>query len=396
MPVSDNARHGVVVYVDADNAFARVLSQTGHFLPFLLREWRGPRNGPERHQPVRFTEAPHPREQGRLVARDVRPVDDLPRLPGSVMTFREGGFGFVRLDDGRSVYFNAQCIPVSDLRHGDRVECMVVPGREAHTLFALSLTQSTAVQEVGIERRRPALGAWTQKGTRGGKSVNDDGFLVWELAGGEMWLLAVVDGLSQPPRGWWASDKCLELLWRWLAPYQEQLLQTDNPEQVMDEWIDTIHYEFGRERRQASVEYHDVSSTLTVAVVRGGNVYYAHCGDTRLYIWSPMQARPRAVILDPDITASKGPRGELRNHIAAYKGDWAPMVGKDVLPPGGMLLLCSDGVVGGKNSLQKFDILTRCLTDRGSLQQRTRNAVQQIGAVETDDLTLITFQPGDE
>jgi hypothetical protein len=73
-----------------------------------------------------------------------------------------------------------------------------------------------------------------------GKSVNEVAFLVTPLAQEVLWLLAVADSVSRNERSWWASDKCMERLWRSRGQYEQQLLDkvSRSEPEWMRRWLD--------------------------------------------------------------------------------------------------------------------------------------------------------------
>jgi serine/threonine protein phosphatase PrpC len=239
----------------------------------------------------------------------------------------------------------------------------------------------------------------SQRGHRVSKSVNDDAFLVSDLPGG-LWLLAVADGVSKPSHGWWASDKCTELLWRSARDFAPILLEAadrDQDQNAMGDWIRSVRDDFLAERRRQSlVDYQSATTTLTFAVVRGRRVLFANCGDTPLYFFKKKLGSLKKVI---DVWArSRGKvhgQTHLTQHMAASKKDWHPMVGSAELDSGDLVVLCSDGVASGDRSNEKHQLLNAGLGDqRRDLQQRVTSVVSQIAELgEADDLTLLAFRP---
>src|SRR5262249_2841000 len=139
---------------------------------------------PNPPQPVQFEERPHPHDPTRTVATEVRPVTGLPRATGEVARL-EAGFAFIHLFDGRKAFFGIRCASANDLKVGDVVECMVVPGRDTR-MFALSVDRLPEGMPASSPKSSfKALGVASLKGTRPTSSVNEDGFLVQPLAGGE-------------------------------------------------------------------------------------------------------------------------------------------------------------------------------------------------------------------
>src|SRR5262249_55575319 len=153
-------------------------------------------------------------------------------------------------------YFPSNCTTERDLQRGQRVECTVAPGQDGR-MFALTLRRSGGPAPGTKRAAIPIMtcGAASQRGKRANKSVNDDSLLVKELARGRG-LLAVADGVSKPSHGWWASDKCTELLWRSASKFAPRLFDASDRDQqlkIMGDWIRSVHEDFLSERRRQTL-----------------------------------------------------------------------------------------------------------------------------------------------
>lgn len=393
-------RFGIVIRVPQADQDGEVLAQNSRRLLFPLREWTDQQAQPFIGAAVEFKCIAAPQNPARRVATIVRPAP-LDWQSGTVTRVTSEPYGFLRLDNGVNVYFVWECVNADMLRENDRVRCAAVPGRDSRW-FALAVepevcpaVPSSAIATDGT------IGVCTQKGARMNKSVNDDAFFICELESGEAWLLAVADGVSYPANGWWASDKCMELLWQTVGSYEEDLRKRGAAGvELMRQWICEIRELFLGERLKAPMPYKDVTSTLSYACVFGHRILYAHCGDTRLYVADPVGGfKPQAVIANDLIergkSRSKLGRGALINHIGSPDTNWDPIVGEATIPQDGVLLLCTDGVIAGEKATEKFLRLSQSLKDPGTLQDRVTAAVERVAILgETDDLTLIAFQPG--
>lgn len=248
---------------------------------------------------------------------------------------------------------------------------------------------------------KPAIGVSTRKGTSPSKSVNEDAFLIAPMAGGQMWLLAIADGVTNSSNSWWASNKCVELIWRTLPNYEHQFLDPDTSEskkKIMEQWLNDIHNSFLKERQKDLADFKGATSTLTFAVAGEGKFFWGHCGDSRLYKLSPSGKLLSAFSVGDQKSKSKESRGVLLNHIAAPPKEWKTkfIVGGDSIPADGMLVLCSDGVISGNEDLQKTNLILTLREFKDNLQKRVDEITEQIADLgETDDLTLIAFKPGD-
>lgn len=413
--------YGVIGNINTPKRYGRLISADGKFFTFLFGEYQGSNAPyPKMWQAVKFDIAQHPWEAGRQVAKNVQDVCDLPHHTARVTLLREG-HGFLRLDSGDGVFFFTQMAPM--LSVGDTVSCTVVPGRDKH-LFALTVVElhqpgaaSAKLSETHALHRPhervtsservarpmstgPTIAAATKIGTRHGKDVNDDAFLVYPMLGGEAWLLAIADGISRPENGWWASDKCMELVWRLRKDVEQRFVEEKGREQqIVSEWLDRINRDFLRERSSQPPDFQQSSSTLTLAVVRGQDVYWAHCGDTRLFVLDPKRYQLKGAFsddLETQRSQTKYRRSGLSSHIAAKGKDWNPLSSHLRIPEGGILLLCSDGVVTRDRELKwaKSSELKKLLDAGENLQSAVAGVLARIQASgETDDLSLVAFRP---
>lgn len=342
----------------------------------------------------------------------VKPADlsSIPFHPGRVKFVRSfGDYAFVTLDDGRDAFVRGELIRDDALQPGQRVRCHVIAGVEGRW-FTLAIENAERLRS---QPTPPQIGVSTRKGRAPAKHVNEDAFLVQPLADGRMWLLAIADGVSEPRNGWWASDKCLELLWRsrdaFEQAYPNQLNKT-----FMHERIDEIHQEFLRWRRGAPAEFQQATSTLTFAAVlpEERKVFYAHCGDSRLYILDTADPRShharntgahlRGLIseqLESQRGRGRGGRLGLSNHIAAGAQNWNPVVGVDEIGHKGLVLLCTDGVVSRDRSEyrnRKQEFLKTLIERRDGFQALVDDIIANIASLgEPDDLTLVALRPAD-
>jgi len=395
--------YGVIVAVNEDRRFGQIRTADSRSLIFVFRHYRGPGETPEYPQPVEFEEQPHPQGQGRFHAVKVRPATGLETSRGTIDAIR-GNYGFIRLRNGRSAYFSLPCVALDDLREGEEIECAVVPGRDDR-LFTMSIERRVDEHSTvgGIWEAPPEIGVLSLRGRRAGKSINDDAFLVEPLSD-DMWLVAVADGVSKPPNGWWASDKCIELLWRSCHERGAQLADVTDPTQdtkIMVEWMNELHEQFIAERRrQLLADYWSATTTLTFAVTRRNRVLYSNSGDTPIYRFDHTKKKLTKII--DALSIARDSKSGLTQHMAAGKKDWQPNTGDAPLAHGDLLVICSDGVVAGEASRQKavgesatpkFDLLNTTLGDQSrDLQQRVADVLPRIATFENDDLTLVAIQ----
>jgi protein phosphatase len=108
------------------------------------------------------------------------------------------------------------------------------------------------------------------------KEQNEDGFLIKEFSGDSV-LIAVADGAGGGPAGQEASGVVIERLNDFQPDSQTP---EDHLVSLMQEADQKI---FGVVEREPDLK--GMGSTLTAAFVRGGAVFWAHVGDSRLYLF---------------------------------------------------------------------------------------------------------------
>lgn len=230
----------------------------------------------------------------------------------------------------------------------------MIPTRYGNPTYALGL-----VCTVGIGAER------------GGRARNEDNYLVcrdskvnWRDGDGEVShpapastsiLLAVADGMGGHDDGDLASSAAVQALARlYLRP------PPPDPEETLREFVIDAHR---RIRARVAVNGKvTMGTTLTVAWILGGRVYWAHVGDSRLYHWRA----GRITAITRDQTRGEFARRDGRptpthpghlaqNFIYGSRGlgdDTALRIDKGLdtgsfpLQAEDRLILCSDGLSG--------------------------------------------------
>ena len=115
--------------------------------------------------------------------------------------------------------------------------------------------------------------------------------------------------------------------------------------------------EINRER-QRNPARHDMGTTCTVVLMRGGQFWVAHVGDSRVYRWRP--GRLQRLTRDHNwaeelVEAGRIDTMEAMNHLGRHMLTRALGIETDLqadvhearpLEPGDRLLLCTDGLTG--------------------------------------------------
>jgi serine/threonine protein phosphatase PrpC len=190
-----------------------------------------------------------------------------------------------------------------------------------------------------------------QVSRKGGREKNEDrmGYCYTRDSG----LFALADGMGGHPEGEVASQLALQTL---AALFQRDSKPTlADPLRFLHDAIISGHHQLLRYATQKSLI--DTPRTTVVACVLQGNAaYWAHCGDSRLYMvrGDKLIARTRDHSYSElqETLSQVVPMGERFNRNVLFTCLGSPgkpvvdTVGPLLLQPGDRLLLCSDGLWG--------------------------------------------------
>ena len=190
-----------------------------------------------------------------------------------------------------------------------------------------------------------------QVSRKGGREKNEDrmGYCYTRDSG----LFALADGMGGHPEGEVASQLALQTL---AALFQRDSKPTlADPLRFLHEAIIAGHHQLLRYATQRALI--DTPRTTVVACLLQGNAaYWAHCGDSRLYMvrGDKLIARTRDHSYSElqETLSQVVPMGERFNRNVLFTCLGSPgkpvvdTVGPLLLQPGDRLLLCSDGLWG--------------------------------------------------
>lgn len=235
-----------------------------------------------------------------------------------------------------------------------------------------------------------------QVSRKGGREKNEDrmGYCYTRDSG----LFALADGMGGHPEGEVASQIALQTL---AALYQRDAKPVlREPLKFLHEAIIAAHHQLLRYATERALM--DTPRTTVVAcVLQGRNAYWAHCGDSRLYLvrGDKMVARTRDHSYSElqDTLAGVVPIGERINRNVLFTclgSPGKPMIdvnGPVLLQNGDRMLLCSDGLW---SSVSDVDIL-RHLSDSRSVgdavPELVEQALRQAGA-RSDNVTALAVE----
>ncbi len=206
-----------------------------------------------------------------------------------------------------------------------------------------------------------------QVSRKGGREKNEDrmGYCYTRDSG----LFALADGMGGHPEGEVASQLALQTL---AAMFQRDSKPTlPDPMRFLNEAIIAAHHQLLRYATQKALI--DTPRTTVVACLLQGNAaYWAHCGDSRLYMvrGDKLIARTRDHSYSElqETMAQVVPMGEKFNRNVLFTCLGSPgkpvvdTVGPLLMQAGDRLLLCSDGLWG-------------TVTDAAITEELSKNAI---------------------
>ncbi|MFG6448078.1 PP2C family protein-serine/threonine phosphatase [Roseateles sp. BYS180W] len=234
-----------------------------------------------------------------------------------------------------------------------------------------------------------------QVSRRGGREKNEDrmGYCYTRDAG----LFALADGMGGHPQGEVAAHLALESLASLFQRDAQSTLRT--PVRFLEEGILTAH-----RRLQRYAQDHELSdtprTTVVAAVVQQGQVWWAHCGDSRLYLVRNgallTRTRDHSYL---ELQEALGRADALPEHVnrnvlfTCLGSPGKPMIdigGPVALQRGDRLLLCSDGLWGTVNDVEITHYLsTHAVAD--AVPELVEQALR-LGGVRCDNVTALALE----
>jgi serine/threonine protein phosphatase PrpC len=186
---------------------------------------------------------------------------------------------------------------------------------------------------------------------RGGREQNEDrmGYCYTREAG----LFALADGMGGHPEGEVASQLALQVMASMFQRVAKPRLE--DPLRFLQEAIMAGHHQLLRYASEKSLL--DTPRTTVVAcILQDNNAYWAHCGDSRLYLvrGDKLAARTRDHSYSElqESLAQVVPMGNRVNRNVLFTCLGSPgkpvvdVCGPTVVHPGDRVMLCSDGLWG--------------------------------------------------
>ena len=234
-----------------------------------------------------------------------------------------------------------------------------------------------------------------QVSRRGGREKNEDrmGYCYTRDAG----LFALADGMGGHPEGEVASQLALQTM---AALFQREAKPSlADPLRFLHDSIVAGHHQLLRYATERALM--DTPRTTIVACLLQGNAaYWAHCGDSRLYLvrGEKLIARTRDHSYSElqETMSQVVPIGERFNRNVLFTCLGSPgkpvvdTAGPLLMQPGDKVLLCSDGLWGSVSDVAIADQLARRpISD--AVPELVEQALRNAGA-QSDNVTILAVE----
>ncbi|WP_439570479.1 PP2C family protein-serine/threonine phosphatase [Methylibium sp.] len=230
---------------------------------------------------------------------------------------------------------------------------------------------------------------------KGGREKNEDrmGYCYTRDSG----LFALADGMGGHPEGEVASQLALQTLAAMFQRDAKPVLK--DPMRFLHDAIIAGHHQLIRYATEKAL-IDTPRTTIVACVLQGNTAYWAHCGDSRLYLvrGDKLIARTRDHSYSElqDTMAQVVPMGERFNRNVLFTCLGSPgkpvvdTVGPLILQKRDRLLLCSDGLWGSISD----DTITEQLATR-SISDAVPELVEQAlrkGGPKSDNVTVLSVE----
>ena len=234
-----------------------------------------------------------------------------------------------------------------------------------------------------------------QVSRKGGREKNEDrmGYCYTRDVG----LFALADGMGGHPEGEVASQLALQTL---AAMFQRDAKSTlADPTRFLNESIVAGHHQLLRYATQKAL-LDTPRTTIVACVLQGNAAFWAHCGDSRLYLVRAgklvARTRDHSYTELQETMSQVVPIGERFNRNVLFTCLGSPgkpvvdTVGPMLMQKGDRILLCSDGLWGNVSDAEVTEQLSqRALSD--AVPELVEMALRKGGA-RCDNVTVLAME----
>ena len=234
-----------------------------------------------------------------------------------------------------------------------------------------------------------------QVSRKGGREKNEDrlGYCYTRDAG----LFALADGMGGHPEGEVASQLALQTM---AAMFQRDCKPClPDPLRFLQESMMAGHHQLLRYATQKAL-IDTPRTTIVACLLQGNSVYWAHCGDSRLYLvrGDKLVARTRDHSYSElqDSLSYEGSVGDKFNRNVLFTCLGSPgkpvvdTVGPLAMQDGDRLLLCSDGLWGNVSDAQiTHHLASKVLSD--AVPELVEQALR-LGGVRCDNVSVLAVE----
>jgi len=229
----------------------------------------------------------------------------------------------------------------------------------------------------------------THKGYR--RENNEDSFFVRRFSDNAC-LLAVADGMGGEAGGDLASRITVDYLGDCPEPKKNDVRA------ALDDWVLNIHSEV-LQAVEERPELQGMGSTLVLAYIKKPFLYWAHVGDSRLYLFrdgnlirtTEDHTVPGRLLASGDITEEMARVHPMRNLLLRCVGckRCEPDSGSFAIKASDIVMLCSDGLYGEVAP----EAITAVLGKEKPLAGKCRDLIDAaLAAGGPDNITVVTVQ----
>lgn len=230
----------------------------------------------------------------------------------------------------------------------------------------------------------------------GNRPNNEDRCLIIERPGRV--LLAVADGMGGHARGELAAQTAIDsFTWQ----FEQQRSAINKPAVFLQMMLENAHFEViqaGRQQRPAV----DPRTTCVVCLVQDDHAWWAHLGDSRLYLVRRGRLLTRTCDHTPleelrqagAVAETEMHRHPLRNSVSRCLGGAVtpqpPSLAEAALEPGDVLLLCSDGLWSALSEEQL--VALGADADLAGAVERLAGQAERASYPRSDNISLVALR----